>query len=122
MFNHFINILYAQLKQLYIFSGFAGGQFYKTTGGGTNYQCLPPDPQYNKAQNFDGSLMSGAEYQTGHYGIFPDSAHDKNVPCARCYTENRPALMMIPAKRSCPSGWTEEYEGNYIIICFVSGL
>jgi len=75
---------------------------------------MPPDPQYNKVNtaSFAGSLIYGTEYQSYSYGIFPDSAHDQNVPCARCYTENRPALMMIPAKRFCPTGWTKEYEGN----------
>jgi len=80
-----------------------------------NYQCMPPDPQYNKAFTGDGlgpSAMCGTEYQSERLGIFPDSAYQQNVPCARCYTENRPALMMIPAKRSCPSGWTKEYEGK----------
>jgi len=76
---------------------------------------MPTDPQYNSvdsSDNFSGSLIYGTEYQSYSYGIFPDSAYDQNVPCARCYTENRPALMMIPAKRSCPTGWTKEYEGT----------
>jgi len=82
---------------------------------------MPTDPQYNRAytgSGFQGSSINGAEYESFTYGIFPSSAHDQNVPCVRCYTENRPALMMIPAKRSCPSGWTKEYEGNpqYIFI------
>jgi len=57
--------------------------------------------------------MAGAEYQSYQYGIFPDNIYDQNVPCARCYTENRPATMMIPAKRTCPGGWTKEYEGEF---------
>jgi len=80
-----------------------------------NYQCMPPDPQYNKVYTSGyggGSLINGAEYQSFQYGIFPSSAYEQNVPCARCYTENRPALMMIPAKRSCLSGWAKGYEGN----------
>jgi len=80
---------------------------------------MPTDPQYSKVYtgSIYGSWIYGAEYESGSYGIFPSTAHDQNVPCARCYTENRPALMMIPAKRSCPFGWTKEYEGNqqYII-------
>jgi len=77
---------------------------------------MPTDPQYNRAYtgSFAGSWIYGTEYETGSYGIFPNSAHDQNVPCAKCYTENRPALMMIPAKRSCPTGWTKEYEGNQL--------
>jgi len=61
--------------------------------------------------------MRGAEYQSYNYGMFPNTAYQQNVPCARCYTENRPALMMIPAKRSCPSEWTQEYEGNTNFYC-----
>jgi len=76
---------------------------------------MPFDPQYNRVytgSGFEGSSINGVEYQTERFGIFPNSAYEQNVPCARCYTENRPALMMIPARRSCPSGWTEEYEGK----------
>jgi len=76
---------------------------------------MPPDPQYNKAYTSgisEGSSMCGTEYQSYNYGIFSSTTHNQNVPCARCYTENRPALMMIPAKRWCPSGWTKEYEGK----------
>ena len=43
-------------------------------------------------------------------GPFPDSAHQKNVPCARCYAP-RSAKMMIPGRISCPSRWTKEYSG-----------
>jgi len=101
-------------SKLFGIAGFVGGSYYKDSGGGVNYQCMPPDPQYNRVNtgSFYGSWISGTEYESNYYGIFSNSAHDQNVPCARCYTENRPALMMIPAKRSCPSGWTQEYEGN----------
>jgi len=95
-------------------TGFAGGSHFTHSGGGVNYQCMPTDPQYNRVNtgSFYGSWIYGTEYESYSYGIFPNSAYQQNVPCARCYTENRPALMMIPAKRSCPSGWTEEYEGS----------
>ena len=43
-------------------------------------------------------------------GPFPDSAHQQNVPCARCYAP-RSAKMMIPGRISCPSRWTKEYSG-----------
>jgi len=75
---------------------------------------MPFDPQYNRVytgSSFEGSEMSGSEYQD-YFKILSNTAYQQNVPCARCYTENRPALMMIPAKRWCPTGWTKEYEGN----------
>ena len=58
-------------------------------------------------------MISGVEYQSGSSGIFPSAAHDQNVPCARCYTQ-RSAVVMIPSRRSCPTGWSKEYEGEHI--------
>ncbi|XP_067931135.1 uncharacterized protein [Watersipora subatra] len=77
---------------------------------------MPKDPEYNSFSNINhnqwlGSWIAGTEYQTHLYGIFPDNAHDQNVPCARCHTGNRSALMMLPGKRTCPNGWVREYEG-----------
>jgi len=98
--------------------GFAGGSYYTHTGGGVNYQCLPlKDPQYNKyytgGNGWWGDWISGVEYEslTGT-GVFPDSTYNQNVPCARCYTKTRSAVVMIPAKRQCPAKWTKEYEGK----------
>ena len=36
--------------------------------------------------------------------------HDHNVPCAICYASNRVSLLMIPAKLTCPTNWTMEYQ------------
>ena len=98
--------------------GLTGGAFYGHTGGGVNYQCLPEDPEFNSYSgniwNWVGSRINGAEYQSYSYGVFPNNAYNQNVPCARCYTNNRSAVMMIPAKRTCPSNWTKEYEGKRI--------
>jgi len=33
------------------------------------------------------------------------------VPCARCQATSRPAIFMLPAKVTCPRGWTKEYSG-----------
>ena len=37
--------------------------------------------------------------------------HNHNVPCAICYASNRVSLLMIPAKLTCPTNWTMEYQG-----------
>ncbi|KAI0239762.1 hypothetical protein LSAT2_009484, partial [Lamellibrachia satsuma] len=39
------------------------------------------------------------------------SLMDNNVPCAVCLVTNRPTKLMIPARLSCPDGWTKEYSG-----------
>lgn len=95
-------------------SGFTGGSYFNNKGGGVNYQCMPLDPEYNSYSGggSTASSIGGTEYESQSYGIFPNSAFDQNAPCARCYTQNRPASMMLPAKRTCPGGWTKEYEGT----------
>ena len=36
---------------------------------------------------------------------------DTDVPCAVCHVSNRTAVYMVPAKYTCPTGWTIEYNG-----------
>lgn len=78
-----------------------------------DFQCMPTDPEWNQytGRLQSGSWMTGAEYESGSGGLFPTSTRNQNVPCARCLTAGRGANMMYPAKRTCPDGWTKEYEG-----------
>ena len=39
------------------------------------------------------------------------NSHSTDVPCAVCYVATRSTLYMMPAKYTCPSGWTREYFG-----------
>ena len=98
-----------------VYSGRAGGSHWNQPGGGSNPQCLPLDPNFLKGisgnQRWRG-LMYGAEYETA-----TDSnshVHGRNnldVPCAVCHVSNRTAVYMVPAKYTCPTGWTREYYG-----------
>ena len=98
-----------------VYSGRTGGSHYSHPGGGNNAQCLPMDPSFlteiSGKQNARG-LMYGAEYET-----FTDTnshvhgRHDFDVPCAVCYVAERSTVYMVPAKYTCPSGWTREYYG-----------
>ena len=92
-----------------IYKGRAGGSFFNQQGGGANYLCMPEDPEYTlrfttgvRGQSY----VFGAEYQDPIPG-----GHDHNVPCAVCYASTRAAVMMIPAKTTCPQSWTREYYG-----------
>ena len=93
-----------------VYAGRAGGSSHSHSGGG-NPQCLPLDPNFYKtvreAQNW--AYMYGAEYKETN-GLVAKS-HNTDVPCAVCYVPTRNALYMIPAKYTCPSGWTREYFG-----------
>ena len=92
-----------------VYKGRAGGSFYNHRGGGANYLCMPEDPEYTLPFTSgvrDYSYVYGAEYE----GPIP-SVHDHNVPCAVCYASTRAAVIMIPAKTTCPQSWTREYYG-----------
>lgn len=90
-------------------AGFMAGTGHTAVGGGVNQQCLPVNPEYNLFSNGgSASIISGAEYETHQSGI-NEAAHNQNVPCARCYS-TKSAVMMLPAKRTCPTGWSKEYE------------
>ncbi|XP_078697934.1 uncharacterized protein LOC144925716 [Branchiostoma floridae x Branchiostoma belcheri] len=98
-----------------VYSGVAGGTWYDQSGGGTNYQCLPTDPQWGRY--LDGveeykAYMYGAEYQLNtNVPLGSTSLHDNDVPCAVCYVPTRGSKLMIPARNTCYSGWTREYHG-----------
>ena len=97
-----------------VYSGRAGGPDHRQAGGGSNPQCLPLDPNFlTPISGYSHrSYMHGAEYQTDTYS----NSHihgrtDTDVPCAVCHVTNRTAVYMVPAKYTCPSGWTREYYG-----------
>ena len=94
-----------------VYSGRAGGSAYSDKGGGGNPQCLPLDPNFYRtvsgAQPW--VFMYGAEYQDTNPLI--SGSHDTDVPCAVCYVPTRSTVYMLPAKYTCPSGWTREYFG-----------
>ena len=98
-----------------VYSGRAGGSLYRHSGGGSNPQCLPLDPNFLIPISGDQryrAYMYGAEYQTYTYSnSHVHGRHDSDVPCAVCHVSSRTAVYMVPAKYTCPSGWTREYYG-----------
>ena len=83
-----------------------------STGGGTNFLCLPHYPEYSHSLHY----RSGHEHIAGIQGVeyfYPTkmSAHHHNAPCAVCRVSTRASVLMIPANFTCPSTWTREYYG-----------
>ena len=88
-----------------VYTGRAGGTHYNEQGGAANYLCLPMDPEYNLTSRADRtSPVWGAEYHT-------HGSYDNDAPCAVCHVTTRETVLMIPAKISCPTSWTNEYDG-----------
>ena len=94
-----------------VYEGRAGGSHYTHQGGGGNPQCLPLDPEYHQRQAGTPyfGIICGAEYE--QTDVLVADSHDTDVPCAVCHVPTRNAVHMIPAKYSCPEGWTREYYG-----------
>ena len=91
------------------------GRHYNLAGDGSNFVCLPENPQYGPS-----SWISGATSQI--YGVqyeFIDSilSNENNdnqtmnsgdAVCAACGAANgRSTSVMIPARVECPIGWTK---------------
>lgn len=93
--------------------GVMGGNPHTAIGGGVGYLCLPLNPQWLSFNYsaLDVAWMSAVEYESQNYGLFPNSVDNTRAVCARCYTEERPSVMMIPARTSCPDAWELEYYG-----------
>ena len=51
------------------------------------------------------------EYESPISQLGSINLHNHNVPCAVCLATTRVAVVMIPAKLTCPTGWTKEYNG-----------
>ncbi|KAI8506570.1 hypothetical protein Bbelb_159970 [Branchiostoma belcheri] len=102
--------------------GVVGGHgWYHHTGGGSDHQCLPlEDVEWNNpvAGNQHGSYMYGAEYRHNSDEYFSTdnmesitNPHNYDVPCSVCLVSGRSTHVMIPARLSCPRGWSMEYSG-----------
>ena len=92
-----------------IYAGRAAGTLYTKTGGGSNYLCMPDTPQYTLSYT-PGSQSYSEIYGTEYEGPIAGT-HQHNVPCAVCFVSTRVAVFMLPARTSCPTGWTREYYG-----------
>ena len=95
-------------------SGVMGKSHSTHSGSGVNYLCLPLDPE--DPDNVQGGAQTGAsvygvEYRKWHSDRFFVDVDVHDAPCAVCEAQGRSQLLMIPAKRTCPAGWTFAYEG-----------
>ena len=114
-----------------MFEGHAAGPQYNQAGGGSNFLCLHEEPQWDKyrdgQQQPTGSIY-GVEYEMFSYGVHINSVFSEinngghpiaqnPAPCAVCYVQRRSTVLMIPARKQCPNGWTTEY-GGYLVSQF----
>ena len=87
---------------------------YRTPGGGSNYLCLPSDPEYesNAPDNIPHSVLTRVWYETSrNRDAFSNPTSNLLAPCAVCESDLRVTQVMILAKVSCPSDdWVLDYK------------
>jgi len=108
------------------FTGYAAGPRYNHRGSGSNFLCLPEDPQWKTYLSGAGDahvgIIAGIEYELFNSGIYHNNVFSESnnggnplynnpAPCAVCYVGGRSTILMIPARTQCPPGWTTEYAG-----------
>jgi hypothetical protein len=76
-----------------IIVGQAGGNYYNNKGGGSNYLCLPNDPDNGNLYSYANDVLHGAEYEIGFGDL-----KSKDVPCAVCRRRRKSSVLMIPGK------------------------
>ena len=79
-------------------------------GGAANYMCMPNNPDYSLSYR-SGSQGYSIMYVTQYQGAVVSRSSSRSAVCAVCYVSTKNTVLMIPAKTSCPSGWTREYYG-----------
>jgi len=108
--------------------GHAAGPHYNKTGSGSNFLCLPNNPQWKNyivGGRANTGEISGIEYELANYGAYRNNVfsqinnggrnlYNNPAPCAVCYVGGRSTVLMIPARTQCPDGWTTQYAGYLV--------
>ncbi|CAG2219890.1 unnamed protein product [Mytilus edulis] len=96
-----------------VYDGYAAGNHYSISGSGSNYLCLPKNPdwkEYTSGENYGTGKIYGVEYEVFSHKPYPKSFHNQDTPCAVCLTP-RSTVLMIPGKITCHEGWHKEFSG-----------
>ena len=99
-------------------SGITGGGYFTEKASAVDYQCLPHDPDVvnpstAKIVESDGghhANIYGSEYEFDIGAV----QQEDDIPCAVCYVNIATAKIMIPAKKTCPTGWIYQYSGYLV--------
>ncbi|CAC5367053.1 unnamed protein product [Mytilus coruscus] len=96
-----------------IYDGFAAGKHFNIGGSGTNFLCLPKNPDWNDykdGENTGRGRIYGIEYEMAYNKPYPKTFHDKDMPCAVCQS-SKSTVLMVPGKVTCHDGWHKEFSG-----------
>ena len=103
-----------------VYSGYSGGSWFDHTGAASNYLCMPKDPEFLSSQLYTTNGWEGFVYGVEYEERNLNGNHfNHDAPCVVCRSE-RTAIMMIPARQHCDSGWTKEYAGFLVSGAYVN--
>ena len=96
-----------------VYSGRAAGAKYDHKGGTSDHHCLPNNPQYlfQDTANTWVTQLYGVEYEMRGSTSPYNSIYQADMPCVVCNANGRSQLLMVPARYTCPTGWSREYYG-----------
>jgi hypothetical protein len=89
------------MMAILIIVGQAGGNYFNNKGGGSNYLCLPNDPDNGKPYSLDNGVLCGVEYEVS--GSSKPSGlgdiHNKEATCAVFKRKGSSSVLMIAGKQ-----------------------
>lgn len=105
-----------------IYKGYAVGPHYNHVGSGGNFLCLADNPQWLNHVSGHNGYIYGVEYEifNDNNNVFSyannggNAIRDQPAPCVSCYALDRSAMVMIPGRTECPTGWYKEYMGYLV--------
>jgi hypothetical protein len=98
-----------------VYKGWMLTGYYTHMGGPSSIHCGHEAPEYapgaTTSGNNNGAILYTMEFETSSRGIGAMASwHDREGRCVVCEAQAAMSLM-IPMRRTCPSGWTLQYEG-----------
>jgi hypothetical protein len=93
------------------------GHWHERWGGGYNYLCMHPEPQYNahdSGSDHQHARLFQVEWESASHfrdDLGWDKLNNDAVPCAVCQANRGVTLYMQPGSVQCPEGWIREYDG-----------
>lgn len=94
-----------------IYTGITAGGKYDDLGGAVDTLCLPHNPDMAPTDFPNVGSAVGTIYGSEYQFTYRNYAQDDDVPCAVCGAKTASAIMMLPAKVTCPDNWVIQYAG-----------
>jgi hypothetical protein len=84
------------MMTMLILEGQAGSNRYSNKGGGSNYLCLPNDPDNGKPFSYANDVLYGVEYDSSVFPTGFPNLYEKEASCAVCRRKGKSSILMIP--------------------------